>query len=200
MLRYLLPSVAIVGACLAVYATSLHAPPAEDQLTFVPVVPASPPPPAHAQPEPPAVPASLSAPTPAQPEPVKPAPIHGEHFPTQSSPATAWAPLGGHSRPNLHHSNRGPPSIHELLQSAQAALAGNNAPLVRRLQELGNRLRFAMCRDLRCYPHRDFASHNRRSYWPAYSSYWRPSHDGFRSEDVVSAKHPGNHRKDDDDD
>ena len=182
MLRYLLPSVVIVAACLAVYATSLHAPPAEDQLTFVPVVPASPPPSA-----------------PAQPEPVKPAPLHGENFPTQSSPATAWAPLGGHRRPNLQHSNRRPRSIHELLQSAQAALAGNNAPLVHRLQELGNRLRFAMCRDLRCYPHRDLASHNRRSYWP-YSSYWRPSHDGFRSEDVVSAKHPGNHRKDDDDD
>jgi len=128
MLRYLLPSVAIVGACLAVYATSLHAPPAENQLTFVPVVFDAPHPPAS-----------------AQTEPLQPAPLRAENPPPLSGPTNAWAPLGGHRRLNLQHSNRGPPSIHELLLSAKAALAGKNARLVRRLREfetaVGNRLR-----------------------------------------------------------
>ena len=199
MLRYLLPSVAIVAACVAVYATSLRAPPPKDQLTLVPVVfDALRPPPAQLAR--PAVPASPPEPAPTQPEPPKPATLPAQTPPPLSSQPIARAPVVGHRRPNRQLSNRGPPSIHELLQSVQAALAGNDAPLIRRLQEfatpIGNRLRFAMCRDLRCNPHRDLASHTRRnqfghwSYWPAYWSYWptwpRLSHDRFK------------HRKDDD--
>ena len=130
MLCYLLPSVAIATACVAVYATSVRAPLAGDQLTFVPVVPASPSPPAPARPERPVVPpASPSAPAPAQHEPVKFAPLRAQNPPPLSTQPIARAPLAGHRRPNRQLS----PSIHELLQSARAALAGYNAPLVRRL-------------------------------------------------------------------
>lgn len=38
MLRYLLPSGAIVTICVAIFGTAFKAPPAEDQLIVVPVV------------------------------------------------------------------------------------------------------------------------------------------------------------------
>ena len=227
MVRYLLPSVAIVATCVAVYATSLRTPPAEDQSNVVPVVPASPPPPspAPARPERLVVSTSPPTPAPAQPEPVKPAPFRAQNPPPLSRPANAQAPLG-HRRLNRRYiapsRNPEPPSIHELLLSAQAARAGNNAPLVRRLREfetaLSNRL-VAKCRGLRCNRHRYLALRNRGnqvgsfpgvplSYWPYWPAYWsyrpywpRPSHDGFRSAGEVRVKHPGiKHRKDDDDD
>ena len=189
MLRYLLPSGAIVAICVAIYATSLKVPLTERQLSVVPVVretptaqsqlpvvpkyprapvpaptspqperpvvpesqrmpaPASPdrsrglessPAPAPAQPERSVVPEFQRTPAPARPVPAQPAvPAQNSHPPSRT--VIAQAPLGANRRPNREYSasvsNPGPPSIHELLQSAQAALAGNNAPLVRGLLE-----------------------------------------------------------------
>jgi hypothetical protein len=101
MLRYLLPSVGIVAACMAVYATSLRAPPAKVQWTVAPVV-------------------FMAPPAPAQPEVVKPVPLRAQNLPPLFRPVIPQTPLGGHRRPNWPYSagfpNPGPPSIHELPQ------------------------------------------------------------------------------------
>jgi len=215
MLRYLPLSVAIVAACVAVYATSLRVPPAEDQPTVLPVARTLLPPPAPTQPERPAVPASppasahpgrpgipASPPTPAQPgRPVVPA--------SPSTPAPAQRQLVSPARLPLPSP---PPLFRPIV--GQPPLGGHRRNRSRKF--------IAACHDIRCNRHRDFASHNRSnqvplvpgvlasywSYWPAYWSYWsywmtwpRPSHAGFRSAGRVRAKYHGfKHRKDDDED
>jgi hypothetical protein len=71
MLRYLIPSTAIVALCLALYATSLHIPPSQEPATVVPE-----PAPSVAQTEPREPSASVALPKPAlsvaQTEPLKP--------------------------------------------------------------------------------------------------------------------------------
>ena len=134
---YLLPSVAIVGACLAVYATSLHVPPAEDQLTFR------------------AGCTRVSAPTctcTAEAAGCTRIPFHANTctaragkacFPPCPKPPRYpirqphRSPLGGHRRPNLQHSNRGPP--HPLSTSCF------NRPRLRSLAIVLHS--FAACRD-----------------------------------------------------
>jgi hypothetical protein len=145
MLRYLLPSGAIVTVCVAIYGTSLKAPPTEDPLIVVPVVleaPPSPPPPvrplAHKSPSapvgpvppvaaapppalPPPVAVEAAAPAPARLEPAKPA-LLGETPPSQSRPVIVRAPVAEHRRPTRHYSaavsNRAPHATHEQYSAA----------------------------------------------------------------------------------
>jgi hypothetical protein len=158
MLRNLIPSGAIVGLCVAIYATSLNVPPSQLPLTAVPVglepppsimhvewVKPAAPPPAASEKEPCGGCAQQKEALAISAEPTTPKSIEHAHESKSAHAAPRALPKTVHTSTawqqrlprqySAHNSTEEPAPVRQQLRSAQAALAEGNPELARGLLE-----------------------------------------------------------------